>query len=344
MNRSLIVVLCLVLLSGCHWFGNKNARPKPDVEAIKKPVASDRFDLDLFALQNQAFDGWRQNMIERYGEFYLFYIDNFIIGPRPAGDTSDIEEAAIRQYISDRYVRTIEDSIIHAFPDTKKTDEALSQAFAYFKYYIPEFEQPRIIYFNSAYSAGASPFGRRDLVIGLDMFLGDKNKDYDSVGVFQYLRHKMKPEYIPRFAVESVISASFSYYNGQQQKLLDAIVDRGRQLYFLSHLFPEAPDSLLLGFTQKQTDFCTGSEKEIWKFLNDKDVLLKSNSMDQARYLGEGPTTTGMPADAPGNIGSFVGLQIVRSFSKETGNAVSLKDLMTKYTAEQIFAKAKYRP
>ena len=115
-------------------------------------------------------------------------------------------------------------------------------------------------------------------------------------------------------------------------------------MYVLSHLLPDAPDSLLMGFTQTQTMWCEDSEYEIWKFLNDKDLLYKNEFMEKKRYLDEGPTTAGMPEESPGNIGSWIGLQIVRKFMKETGGKIPLHDLMLKYDARTILAKAKYRP
>lgn len=345
MKKTLVFVfISSLLLSGCDWWSKTESRPHPDVSKIDLALKSHRFDQDVFALSNSDFAPWKQKMVEQYGEFYYFYIDNFVIGPRPMGDTSDIEEKALRQFVSDKYMRAIQDSINHIFPNTKNTDEQLAAAFKYCKYYLPEFEAPEVIYFNSGYSAGASPFGKKQLVIGLDMFLGDGNTDYDSVGVYQYLRHKMKPAYIPRYAMESLLDAYFDNGMNPEENLLDAIVERGKKMYFLSLLFPDAPDSLLLGYTAKQTEFCVKSQKEIWKFLNDKDVLLKNNSMDKSRYLGEGPTTSGMPLDAPGNIGSFVGLSIVRKFMNESGKSVTPRDLMIKYQAKVIFEKAKYRP
>ena len=82
----------------------------------------------------------------------------------------------------------------------------------------------------------------------------------------------------------------------------------------------------------------------MWKYLNDKDILYKSDYMDQKRYLDEGPTTPGMPPEAPGNVGSWIGLQIVRKFMKETAGSVSLHELVTKYDAKTILQKARYRP
>ena len=115
-------------------------------------------------------------------------------------------------------------------------------------------------------------------------------------------------------------------------------------MYFLSYVFPDAADSLIVGFTNRQTQWCQNSEYEIWKFMNDKDLLYKNNYMEKKRYLDEGPAIPGMPPDAPGGIGNWIGLQIVRKFMKETGNKISLHYLITKYDGKVIFEKAKYRP
>jgi uncharacterized protein YjaZ len=66
--------------------------------------------------------------------------------------------------------------------------------------------------------------------------------------------------------------------------------------------------------------------------------------MDKTRYLGEGPTTNGMPPEAPGAIGNYLGLQIVRKFMKETGGKIEMKDLIARYDSKTIMEKAKYRP
>jgi hypothetical protein len=155
----------------------------------------------------------------------------------------------------------------------------------------------------------------------------------------------MRREYIARNAMEVLANLYFGDEEQMQGKtLLEAMVNKGKKMYFLSMVLPDAPDSMIVGYTAKQEKLCEANENEIWKFMNDQDLLYKNNYMDQKRYLDEGPSTPGMPAEAPGNIGSWVGWQIVKKFMKETGGKVSLKELMYKYDPKMILDKAKYRP
>lgn len=343
--KAIVVVSVLCLLVSCNGCNQNKSREKPDVSNINVQLQLLRFDSDLKNFDPLHFDSWRAEMQERYGEFYKFYVSNFIIGPRPAGDTADIELQAIQQFLSDKYIRTIQDSIDSRFANTDDIEKELLQAFRYFKHYLPATEIPQVVTINSAYGAGVSPYGEKQLIVGLDMFLGADNKDYDSIGVYSYLRHKMRREYIARYAAEALYDAYFpSVTLNSNATLLESIIERGKKLYFISYVFPDAPDSLILGYTEPQTIWCKESEYAVWQFFNDKDLLYKNSAMDKTRYLGDGPTTNGMPSDAPGAIGNFVGLQIVRKFVKETGGKLDLKDLVTKYDAKTILEKAKYRP
>lgn len=348
MKKSVIVLatLSMLLLAGCNWFGKKQSRPKPDVSNINLQVNLQRFDKDLFGIDTANITNEQLYKLQnQYGSFFNFYISQFVIGPRPAGDTANIEKEALHRFLTDAYINRIQTAIDKKFADTKEVEEELTQSLKYFKHYVPEMQVPRVVTINSGFSIGAFTYENNTLGIGLDQYLGPNYADYDSAGVYSYLQHKMRPEYINRNAMEVL----YNLYFGDEElsrgkQLVEAMVDKGKKVYFLSYVLPDAPDSLIVGFTATQTAWCEANEVEIWKFLNDKDLLYKDNYMDQKRYLDEGPGITGMPAEAPGNLGSWIGLQIVRQFMKETGNNISLHDLLTKYDAKTILQKARYRP
>ncbi len=346
-NIKQIVVAALVLsLSGCNFFGKDKAREKPDVSGISINVPLLRFDQDLQKLSKTNLDEQQTNALRnKYGSFFDFYVSQFVIGPRQPGDTTPIEKQALQKFLADGYIQHIQDSINYYYTDTKDIEAELNQSLKYFKYYVPEITVPKIITINSGFSLGAFTYEKDVLGIGLDLYLGANNPDYDSAGIYAYVHHKMRREYIDRNAMEVLYNF---YFGGDElshgKPLIEAMVDKGKKMYFLSYVLPDAPDSMIVGFTQKQTIWCEESEVEIWKFLNDKDLLYKDNYMDQKRYLDEGPGIAGMPAEAPGNIGSWIGLQIVRKFMKEAGGKVSLKDLVIKYDSKTILQQAKYRP
>lgn len=337
--------IAALFLASCNGCNKTKSRPKPDVSNIKTEAKLLRFDRELMMMQSSTFAQQQQEMLTKYGAFYNFYLAQFVIGPRPAGDTTDIRQQAVEKFVTDGYTRRLQDSINLYFADTKDVEAELSQSLSFFKYYFPKATIPKVVAINSGFSIGAFTYDKDVLGVGLDLYLGNNNPDYDSAGIYKYLHHKMNRGFITRNAMEVLCNFYFGEAENEREKnLIEAMVEKGKKLYVLSYLLPDAPDSLLVGFTQTQIDWCQNNEYEIWKFLNDKDLLYKNDFMEKKRYLDEGPTTTGMPAESPGNLGSWIGLQIVRKFAKETGGKISLVDLMTKYNANTILQKAKYRP
>lgn len=334
----------VLLLASCNGCNENKGREKPDVSNITANVQVLRFDQDLKAGAQQAnFAEWQNSMRTKYADLYDFYLSHFIIGPRPAGDTADINEVAIKRFWADGSIQSIQNEIDARYKDTKQMQEEFTAMFKYILYYFPQYKVPKIVTINSAFEAAVSPYGSDKFLVDLDMFLGANNPLYDSIGLYSYIRFKTEPTYMTRFSAEAIYLDNFAPMVGEQT-LLESMVERGKQMYFISYVLPDAPDSLIYGYTQAQTDWCIQNEKEIWKFFNDKDLLYKSNAMDKARYLGEGPTSVGMPKEAPGNIGNFVGLQIVRQFMANEGKNISLADVISKYDAKTILNKAKYRP
>jgi len=65
--------------------------------------------------------------------------------------------------------------------------------------------------------------------------------------------------------------------------------------------------------------------------------------MEHKKHVSDGPKTAGMPKEAPGNVGSWVGWQIVNQYMKNSKGKVSLKQLL-KTDPKTIMAKSKYKP
>ncbi len=337
--------LLLLLLAGCGGCNKSKSREKPDVSGIHLDVKLLRFDKDLRDFSVKDYNQQVAFMRQKYGSFFDFYVDHFVVGPHPPGDTVNLQHNAITKYLADAYVNRLQDSINIHFSQTADIERDLTQAFKYYKYYFPHAVIPQVAGVNSGFALGAFTYDKDMLAIGLDLYMGPDNIDYDSAGIYQYVQHKMRREYIARNAMEVLYNLNFGGDEIQQgETLIEGMVEKGKKMYFLSYVLPDAPDSMIVGYTDVQTKWCVANEYDIWKFLNDKDMLYKSNYMDLKRYLDEGPTTPGMPEGAPGDIGAWIGLQIVNKFMKETDNKVSLHDLIVKYDARAILSKAKYRP
>src|SRR5690242_17289638 len=106
---------------------------------------------------------------------------------------------------------------------------------------------------------------------------------------------------------------------------------------------PGKPDSLKIGYTGEQLDWCRENEQYIWQYFIQHDLLYKKDMQTILHFIGQGPSTPGLPPDAPGDIGSWVGWQIVRrymSLHPET----TLGGLMGMQDAQQLLNEARYKP
>ena len=84
------------------------------------------------------------------------------------------------------------------------------------------------------------------------------------------------------------------------------------------------------------------SEKNIWAYFVESDLLYQTDPTQINQYVNDGPNTSELGEKSPGNIGQFVGYQIAKKWM-EKNDKIGLDKLITT-PAKQIFDEAKYRP
>lgn len=119
------------------------------------------------------------------------------------------------------------------------------------------------------------------------------------------------------------------------------MVEKGKYWWLIDQFLPETADSLKTGFTQRQLDWCKNNEGLIWNFFLQNDMY----SIDPdfiKNYIGDAPHTQGMPDASPGNIGQWVGWQIVKKYVSDH-SGITPEQLM-RMDGKKIFEDAKYKP
>lgn len=125
--------------------------------------------------------------------------------------------------------------------------------------------------------------------------------------------------------------------------LIEQMVEKGKQWWLLDKFLPHAADSVKTGFTQAQLDWCEKNEGLIWTEIVRNEDLNSINPTVIQTYIGEGPFTQGFPQEeSPGNIGQWIGWQIVKKFA-DKNPGMKPEDLM-KTPARKIIDEAKYKP
>ena len=98
----------------------------------------------------------------------------------------------------------------------------------------------------------------------------------------------------------------------------------------------------MAGFTKKQLEDAYLHEAVIWDLFVKNSYLQVADKNIIKNYIGESPKTPELGDGAPGNIGSFVGWQIVKKYMQKNAST-TLQQLMG-LDAEIIFPEAKYKP
>lgn len=108
-------------------------------------------------------------------------------------------------------------------------------------------------------------------------------------------------------------------------------------------MLPEVHDSLKIGYTTQQLQWCIENEPQMWNHLVENRLLFSNKRMDIVRYINDGPYTTGFPIESPPRSGIWLGWQIVREYMKNN-KEMTLPELMKNRDYERILNDSKYYP
>ena len=306
-------------------------------------VHIERFDQDLYKLDtNQVVTGLQQ-LHAAYPAFLPAYIEQ-VMNFGPYADSSRMIQLQTRMLVGNADYRLLQDSINAHFPKLDKLEKELTQSFRYIRYYIPNFPLPsKVVSFSSVISNYGAVTTDSILGIGLDMYLGNNFPIYSLLPDYPvYMVRKFSPEYIVPNCIQ-VLSQQVYPPAKASDKLVEQMVNAGKHQYFLEQVLPDTPDSIRLGYTKDQMEFCKENEVMIWQFFVQQNLLYKSDWQNNMHYMNDGPSTQGMPEGSPGRIGPYVGWQIVKQYM-ERHPEVTLQQLMENKDVMRIFNEAKYRP
>jgi hypothetical protein len=318
---------------------------EPDVSSVKVDLKFKRFDKDFFAIDTNHVAEGLQILEKKYPEFLNFYLDT-LMGYGVNGNFTDSNigvQKGVRTQLTYPDFRGLFDSINKHYPNTDKIDAGIEKGFQYLKYYYPHEPTPEIIYLNSNLSNYvAFTYDTVAIGVGLDMYLGNQYPFYKSVGIPDYMAQKLSSDYIVPNVFTTIYRAKHPFvFEGKT--LLEMIIEKGKEQYFLSKIIPFVPEHTRLGFTKKQLEWCENSEAAVYNFFIAKQLLYSSNLQQVYRYVADGPTSAGMPAESPGNIGSWLGLQIINAYAKKH-EAASLQKILNLNNAQLLLQQSRYNP
>ena len=183
------------------------------------------------------------------------------------------------------------------------------------------------------------------LGIGLQLHLGANFSFYNSsIGQTLYpsfLSKNFDPAHIVVNTARNIADDLFED-KSQGKPLIEQMVEKGKFLYLVNQFLPSAEDYLLLGYSKIQMTAARENEGVVWSFFLNNDLLNTQEQDIIKNYIGESPKTAEFGDNAPGNLGSFAGWQIVKKYMDKYPET-SLKELMN-MDPREVYSRSKYKP
>ena len=333
-------VLPVLVFSSC-----KSGEKIPDVSNIQVTIATQRLDKDLAAVDTSKVGEAMQQLNKKYPDFFNFYLDT-LMGFKIMGNYADTSRGVqdFRGFLMHKDYRGLFDTVAKHYPDTKDVDEGLVRGFQFMKYYYADYKVPKVIYLVSGLANwGAFTLSGTTIGIGLDMFLGPQYPFYKSVGLPDYMYKHFSTNYIP-VAVFSAVYQDQHPFMPDDKNLLDMIIQKGKEQYFVSKVLPTTPDSVRFAYTGSQLEWCKKNEAEIYNFFIKEELFYAKEQQKVLRYVMDGPSTTGMPPQSPGNIGTWLGWKIVTSYMTQHPKVTMQDMLHEKIDAQHFLEESGYKP
>ncbi|MEO9003466.1 MAG: hypothetical protein ABI288_01965 [Ginsengibacter sp.] len=348
MKKILFILYIATLFLSCA--SKKNI---PDVSSIKINVNTKRFEQDFFKMDTTRIAESISILLKKYPDFLPDFIGNILGLDLDSLLISDNPQSqAIRSFLHD--YQPIKDSSDLLYKNFTKEADAIVKGLQFVKYYFPQYKTPEsIVTFIGPINASfATSFGiQGDVItpssfgIGLQLHMGSNFSFYQSREGLeqypQYISNNFDAAHIPVNCMKNIVDDLFPD-KSMGRALVDQMVDKGRRLYLLTQFLPYTPEYECIGYTKRQMEDSYKNEAVIWDFFLNNDLLNISDQNIVKNYIGESPKTQELGEDAPGNIGTFAGLQIVKKYVEK--NPETKIDELMKMAPREIYSRSKYKP
>jgi len=329
MKNLSFIFLMAVLISACGPAEKRWDADISDVEIGK--VKIHRYGKALFNLNT---DSLKPELEAMANEFAFFLKTNL---------EDSLNLIRIRDYINDPKIRKLNDAVQEKYPDLSSLEQDLESLFKHYKYHYPEFEAPRIYSYISGIDIDSPSVIYVDsvMIIALDLFLGESFESYKKIGLPQYMTRRMQADFIKVEAAHSLAVAKLP--PSPSKTMLDEIILHGKLMYFIDACLPNTADSLKIGYTEDQIEWCHKNEAQLWAFMIDNELLYSADFQNIKRFTMEAPFTSGFGHQSPGRIGIWIGWQIAREYM-EHNPRLDLEEFMHQTDAQQILQESGYKP
>lgn len=334
--KQIYLIFTIVVVSAC------NDNKKVDVSGIDLEVKIEHFDHDFDAMRVKPMPQQTAYLQKKYGNFYPDFIERILTAGSMA-DTAYFN--TLRDVFKGTAYMDLKHEVDSVYPNLNKQNEELTEAFKHIKYYYPKKQLPKVYAYFSGFQAQTS-IGDGYFAIGLDMFLGADSKFYPALvqSFPRYVSRRFTPGNIAPRVVEGIAREDMFPEDEKDKILLAKMVYNGKIMYFMDMVLPDVPDSVKIGYTAQQIQWCNDYKADIWGYFLEENLLYNADYLQIQKYLSEAPFTPGLGEknDSAPKLAVWTGWQIVRQYMDKHPE-VTLPQLMADRDAQKVLNESKYR-
>lgn len=328
--KTLLTFLMIVCFCSCNG-QNTNANNITDAT----PMAVNRFDKALYELICSDDTTLNQQLLNQYPQMTEILgkgILNMQSTDLPGFFTK------LENFYSEPTLKKLYADAIAKYESVTEMEQSLGNAFAWVHEKFPAMQIPALYMHVSGLNQNVL-VGDSLLSISIDKYMGLDYPLYQDF-FYDYQLRKMQPSHIVPDYVAGWLMSEYPF-TGKENVLLDRMVYEGKIKYLVLSALPDMSPAQLFGYTDEAWEWCKNNEANLWKAIVERKHLYTPDQMATTKYFEDMPAQF-LASDAPGNIGSWVGLQIILKYMNET-NATP-EALMKNENAQDILTLSKYKP
>lgn len=312
MRYFVICLLALNILTSCGGGGIDRV-----IEPLSVEVEVHRIDEQLMGNDGDSLLHFR--LQEEYPEFYPLYFSDIL-------QLGDIQSPSAHEQLSlfrsDPIMNDLH-TAIDSLLDSKYSNmqEEFRDAFGRYSAMFPESDIPEVYLLNTGFNYGIYPM-RNVLGVGTEFYLGTDHPMLQGLppDLFPgYVRDKMIPEHLVPNALRGLLLVRLQQ-RLPARTLLDHMVFYGKVMYILELMLPDRPEEQQFSFTEDEHYWCTENRSAIWRAMVKEELLYETDRKTLSKWLDRGPFTQGFPEDSPGELGIFLGKEMVKDYMEDNAD------------------------
>lgn len=292
---------------------------------MKKWIALSLLISILVACQ---FENKKENEIKKIkvtAKFALFHDAFFSTDPKEIFKLKENFPYMFPNQVSDKIVlarrndtlqQALYKEVSKVYGNFEKEKGNLVNLFKHIKYYYVDFVVPTVVTDITGVSYQDRVLYANDmLLLSLDMYLGENHKFY--TGFPGYLTKNFRPDYMIVEVAKKIIEAKYSV--NRDRTFLGQMIFEGKKMYLLDLFLPHVPEQLKFGYSKEKMLWANKNEAQVWAYFIKQEMLYSNNPKLKKRFLDLAPFSKfymSIDKDSPGEIGTYIGLQIVRAYMK----------------------------